>query len=97
MHIHECTFNFLVVHLRIHTRAKRTLRHFDKFTKNSTKDAYRLLIFDGHDSHLNQDFVDFYWMHNIRPFQLIPYLTHILQPADVGVFQVLKYNFKKSL
>jgi hypothetical protein len=73
------------------------LRHFDKFTKDSTKGAYRLLIFDGHGSHLNQDFVDFCWTHNIRPFQLIPHLTHVLQPADIGFFQVLKYNFKKAL
>jgi hypothetical protein len=29
------------------------LKHFDKFTKDSTKGAYRLLIFDGHSSHLN--------------------------------------------
>jgi hypothetical protein len=56
-----------------------------------------MLIFDGHGSHITQDFIDYCWEHRIRPFQLPPYSTYILQPLDVGVFQSYKYNFKRCL
>jgi hypothetical protein len=32
------------------------LKHFDAHTKTCQVGAYRLLILDGHESHLNQDF-----------------------------------------
>ena len=32
------------------------LKHFDAHTKARQKGSYRLLILDGHESHLNQDF-----------------------------------------
>lgn len=35
------------------------LEHFNKFTKGSTKGVYRMLIFDGHGSHLSQQFLDY--------------------------------------
>ena len=54
-----------------------------------------MLIFDGYSSHLTQDFINFCWTHRIRPYQLIPHSTHLCQPADVGVFQKLKHEFKK--
>jgi hypothetical protein len=73
------------------------LEHFDRFTKDSTRGKYRLLIFDGHGSHLTQEFVDYCWTHNIRPFRLPPHLTHILQPLDVGFFQILKRFFKQQV
>jgi len=56
-----------------------------------------MLIFDGYSSHLTQQFIDFCWQHNIRPFQLIPYSTHLCQPCDVGAFQKLKHEFKKLI
>jgi hypothetical protein len=31
------------------------LKHFDRHTKAGEMEAYRLLILDGHKSHLNQD------------------------------------------
>jgi hypothetical protein len=73
------------------------LHHFDKFTKKRTKGAYRLLIFDGHGSHITQDFIGYCWANQIRPFQLPPHSTHVTQPLDVKVFQSYKHNFQKAL
>lgn len=73
------------------------LEHFNRFTESKATGKYRMLIFDGHGSHLNQDFIDFCWKHDIRPFLLPAHATHLLQPLDVGVFQSLKYNFKKAV
>jgi hypothetical protein len=42
-----------------------------------------------------QPFIDYCWEHRIRPFLLPAHNTHVLRPLDVGVFQSLKYNFKK--
>ena len=71
------------------------LKHFDRFIKDSRKGRYRMLIFDGHGSHITQPFIDYCWENAIRPFLLPPHITHLLQPLDIGVFQSLKYNFKK--
>jgi DDE superfamily endonuclease len=35
------------------------LKHFDRFTKALTKGKYRMLIFDGHSSHITQPFIDY--------------------------------------
>jgi hypothetical protein len=35
------------------------LEHFNRYTKNSTKGRYRMLIFDGHGSYLSQNFLDY--------------------------------------
>jgi hypothetical protein len=75
--------------------ALKWLYHFDKFTAKRTKGQYRMLIFDGHGSHITQDFIDYRWKHHIRPFQFPPHSTHLLQPLDVGVFRCYKYNFRK--
>jgi hypothetical protein len=71
------------------------LKHFNLFTESLTKGSYCMLIFDGHGSHVTQPFIDYCWEHQIRPFLLPAHNTHLLQPLDVGVFQSLKYNFKK--
>jgi hypothetical protein len=36
------------------------LRHFNKYCPPSRLSAYRILIFDGHSSHLSKDFLNFY-------------------------------------
>ncbi|KIM94488.1 hypothetical protein OIDMADRAFT_75280, partial [Oidiodendron maius Zn] len=73
------------------------LEHFNRYTQSKSIGQYRMLIFDGHGSHLTQEFLDFCWQHHIRPFQLPAHTTHLLQPLDVGVFQSLKHNFKKEV
>lgn len=73
------------------------LKHFNRHTESRRTGKYQMLLFDGHGSHLSQEFLDFCWQHHIRPFQLPSHTTHLLQPLDVGVFQSLKHNFKKEI
>ena len=46
------------------------LEHFNYYTQSKSVSKYRMLIFDGHRSHLTQEFLDFCWQHHIQPFQL---------------------------
>lgn len=73
------------------------LEHFNYFTESKSTSKYRLLIFDGYSSYLNQEFIDFCQDYYIRPFLLLLYTIHLLQPLDIGVFQALKHNFKKTI
>ena len=50
---------------------------------------YRLLLLDGHASHVSIDFVRYCQDHKIIPLCLPPHLTHYLQPLDVGIFSAL--------
>ena len=69
------------------------VRVFDPITRQKlgdTKDRTRLLICDGHDSHISAKFVAHCIENNICLFLLLPHSSHILQPLDVGVFSPLK-------
>jgi hypothetical protein len=50
----------------------------------------RLLLLDGHGSHLTARFIAFYIDKNIDLVCLPPHTSHLLQPLDVGVFSPLK-------
>ena len=56
-----------------------------------------MLIFNGYGSYITQDFIEYCWKNNIRPFQLPPHSTHLTQPLDVGAFQKFKGEFKRAL
>jgi hypothetical protein len=73
------------------------LKHFNLYTKNRTKGQYRMLIFDGYESYITQDFLEYCWQSRIRPFQLPPHSTHLSQPLNVRAFQKFKFEFKKCL
>lgn len=57
----------------------------------------RLLIIDGHESHVNVDFLKYAENNNIIVLALPPHLTHKMQPLDVGVFQSLKHAHQTVL
>jgi len=67
------------------------LHHFHRFTEAKKKGVWRMLIFDGHGSHLSDDFLLFAWEKKILPFLFPAHTTHLLQPLDVGVFQPFKH------
>ena len=73
------------------------IKHFDKHTVGKRTGQYRLLIIDGHGSHHTMEFIQYAEDHDIILFGLPPYLTHILQPLDVVVFQPLKHYHIKAL
>ena len=50
----------------------------------------RLLILDGHASHLTAEVIEYCIEHTIELLVLPPHTSHILQPLDVAVFAPLK-------
>jgi hypothetical protein len=51
---------------------------------------YRLLLCDGHDSHISGNFVTFCIENDIVLLILLPHASHLIQPLDVGLFGPLK-------
>ena len=68
------------------------IHHFDTQTKSllSSPDDYRLLLCDGHDSHISAALVGYTIQHHIVLVLLPPHSSHLLQPLDVGIFGPLK-------
>lgn len=70
---------------------------FNRFTKTKARRKYRLLILDGHGSHLTMDFINYYDMNKIILAVLPPHSTHMLQPLDVVMFKPLSSAYSKEL
>ena len=62
-------------------------------TNGYTKGTYRLLILDGHGSHLTPQFDQMCNQNNIVPICMPAHSSHLLQPLDVGCFAVLKRTY----
>jgi len=74
------------------------LFHFDRCTENR-KDGNgrtRLLILDGHRSHITLEFCQYAIEHNIELLCFPPHSTHLLQPLDVGLFSPLQKYYGKA-
>jgi hypothetical protein len=67
------------------------LDHFDRMSRRHQQGVFRLLLLDGHASHINSAFIKSCYDRDIIPFCLPAHSTHILQPLDVAVFQPYKY------
>ena len=69
----------------------RFMEHFDK---NAPKDPEgkvpRLVLYDGHSTHVNLSVIDWAIQHNIVIFVLPPHTSHVLQPLDVSCFGPFK-------
>jgi hypothetical protein len=63
---------------------------FEPVTRERANGRTRLLICDGHDSHISPKFVRHCIDNNIVLILLPPHSSHLLQPLDVGVFRPLK-------
>jgi hypothetical protein len=63
---------------------------FDKHTKSRTIGRYRLLMMDGHGSHVTAEFDQYCFDNSIILLCMLPHSTYILQPLDVVCFFVLK-------
>jgi hypothetical protein len=73
------------------------LKHFNEHTRARQKGSYRLLILDGHESHLNQEFKDFCLVHKILTLCMPAHSSHILQPLDVVCFSPLKLKYSQRV
>jgi len=63
---------------------------FEPSTRPTRLQQKRLLIVDGHNSHIQHDFVDFCVKSNIIALCLPSHSTHMVQPLDVGCFSPYK-------
>ena len=73
------------------------IEHFDKHTASRTKDAYRMLVLDGHGSHLSAEFESYCKTNNIITLCLPAHSSHITQPLDVGCFGPLKRAYGREI
>jgi len=73
------------------------LKHFNAHTKTRQVGVYWLLILDGHESHLNQDFKDYCLEHKILTLCMPPYSSHILQLLNVVCFSPLKRKYSQRV
>jgi hypothetical protein len=70
---------------------------FDRRTKDKARSSYRILIVDGHGSHLTRDFLKYCLAHKILLCILLPHSTHSLQPLDVVLFGPLSRAYTVKL
>jgi hypothetical protein len=70
---------------------------FDRQTKLRTTGRKRLLILDGHGSHLQPRFYDYCMQNDIECLCMPPHSSHLLQPLDVGCFSALKRGYGKRV
>ncbi|RKK80380.1 hypothetical protein BFJ68_g17724 [Fusarium oxysporum] len=66
-------------------------------TKPENPREPRLLILDGHGSHMTEDFLFECYNNNIFVLFLLAHASHVLQPLDVAVFGLLKRAYRKFL
>ncbi|KAI1510144.1 Pogo transposable element [Pyrenophora tritici-repentis] len=69
---------------------------FDRYTKQRSG-RWRLLILDGHGSHLTMEFIKYCDRHRILLMILPPHSTHTLQPLDVVLFKPLSQAYSNEL
>ena len=67
--------------------------HFDPQTSSPLP---RLLILDGHGSHITAEFCQHALAHHIHIMCLPAHSTHLLQPLDVGLFGPLQHYYGKA-
>jgi hypothetical protein len=72
---------------------------FDRHTKKKARHGkdWRLLILDGHGSHVTSSFFEYCLRHRILVLVYPPHSTHTLQPLDVVMFKPLASAYTKSL
>ncbi|KAF2837490.1 DDE-domain-containing protein [Patellaria atrata CBS 101060] len=70
---------------------------FDRSTKTKAGRAWRLLIVDGHGSHINMPFLEYCISDKIILANYPPHSTHRLQPLDVSLFSPLATYYKKNI
>jgi hypothetical protein len=69
---------------------------FNRYTKQRAG-RWRLLILDGHGSHITMEFIEYCDRHRILLMILPPHSTHTLQPLDVVLFKPLSQAYSNEL
>jgi len=58
---------------------------------------WRMLIVDGHSSHVTWPVAEYALDHRIVPYCLPPHSTHLMQPLDVACFSPLGRTYRTAL
>lgn len=66
------------------------IKHFNKHTKPKRDADYRMLIIDGHESHVSAEFDQYCKNNKIITVSMPPHSSHLLQPLDVALYSPLK-------
>jgi hypothetical protein len=72
-------------------------RSFEPFTRPNYSHDWRLLVLDGHESHITWEFIAYALSHKIICLCLPPHSSHNTQPLDVGVFSPYEGAYSKAL
>ena len=74
-------------------------RVFDQNTRQKARKGrdWRLLILDGHSSHVNMQFLDWCERNRVLVAVFPPHSTHRLQPLDVSLFSPLAHYYQELL
>jgi hypothetical protein len=70
---------------------------FERCTAQKARRQWRLLIVDGHGSHLTREFIDYCDAKKILLAIFPPHSTHTLQPLDVVMFSPLSKYYSQEL
>ena len=70
---------------------------FERETRRYASTGYRLLLLDGHGSHVTTEFIEYCHEHKILLAVLPPHATHTLQPLDVCMFKPLSDAYSTEL
>jgi hypothetical protein len=70
---------------------------FNRYTKEKARGSWRILILDGHGSHLIAACIEYCFEIKILLIIYPPHATHTLQPLDVVMFWSLPFNYKEIL
>lgn len=70
---------------------------FNRHTTAKARRGWRLLILNGHGSHITADFIDFCDANRILLAIFPPHSTHSLQPLDVVLFSPLARHYTTEL
>ena len=77
--------------------ALRWLKDIFEFKTQRKDGKPRLLILDGHGSHITWEFCSFCLDNDIILLCLPAHTTHLLQPLDVGLFSPLQHYYGKAV
>ena len=70
---------------------------FEPITRSKAGYTKRLLIVDGHSSHVNMKFINYCDQNGILLAILPPHSTHRLQPLDVAIFSPLATTYSGQI
>lgn len=71
-------------------------RCFEPITREKANGELRVLILDGHESHVTGNFIAHCMDNNILLLRLSPHTSHLLQPLDIGLFGLSKKRCRQK-